>query len=247
MNNSITPIFRPGGFEITDRAIELCGFKKGDKLLDIGCGTGTTVKYLRDKYGFDMTGLDKSSELIEIGKKTDNTLNLIVGDGCRLPFDIKSFDGALMECSLSLMPNKQEAIHEAYCMLKNGGCLIVHGLYIRQLTQEQTEKIIKIKEERKKPKDHCMTDAEIAALDTCTVGGALYLDGIMEVFNELDFEVIKLEDRSDDLKKFVGEVILRYGSLADYAKVVCDSGACCYFTEMPKNNTGYFLLVVRKP
>jgi arsenite methyltransferase len=47
---------RPGGFALTKRAIEYCGFGKGARLLDVGCGLGATVEYLVDQHDFDVNG-----------------------------------------------------------------------------------------------------------------------------------------------------------------------------------------------
>ena len=33
-------ILRPGNFDITDRGVEIAGLRKGDRILDIGCGQG---------------------------------------------------------------------------------------------------------------------------------------------------------------------------------------------------------------
>ena len=33
-------MLRPGNFDITRSAAEAAGFKKGDKILDVGCGRG---------------------------------------------------------------------------------------------------------------------------------------------------------------------------------------------------------------
>ncbi|MEI3502776.1 MAG: methyltransferase domain-containing protein [Anaerovoracaceae bacterium] len=51
-------VFRPGEFTITDKATEIAGLKKGDRVIDIGCGEGDTVAHLAEKFGFDTVGID---------------------------------------------------------------------------------------------------------------------------------------------------------------------------------------------
>lgn len=41
---------RPGGMFLTDRAVKICDFKNGDKILDVGCGMGATVEKLKNIY-----------------------------------------------------------------------------------------------------------------------------------------------------------------------------------------------------
>ena len=39
-----------------------------DCVLDLGCGTGTMTRLLREK-GYDMIGVDNSAEMLEIARK----------------------------------------------------------------------------------------------------------------------------------------------------------------------------------
>lgn len=45
------------------------GLKKGDKVLDIGCGWGSFMKFAAEKYGAEVTGITVSKEQVEFGKK----------------------------------------------------------------------------------------------------------------------------------------------------------------------------------
>ena len=56
-------INRPGGFEITERGLAIAGFKKGSRILDIGCGGGDTVNYLNEQ-GFKAEGIDMYAEAL---------------------------------------------------------------------------------------------------------------------------------------------------------------------------------------
>lgn len=122
---------RPGGLAVTRRALELCSFKEGDKILDVGCGYGVTVELLNREYGLDASGVDISTTLIEKGKERYPMLDLSFGDGEMLSYPSLSFDGIFMECVLSLIEKKEEAVHEAYCLLKKGGKLIISDFYYK--------------------------------------------------------------------------------------------------------------------
>jgi len=142
-------IVRPGGLELTKYAVEACALAKPVKMLDIGCGCGDTAAYLKNEYGFSVTGIDNSTEAVKTAKERYPDIKFILGDGQWLEFDSLSFDCVLMECVLSLMSNPVEAIHEAYCTLKKGGYLIVHDLYLPHPSAEDYNVLEQIKISKK--------------------------------------------------------------------------------------------------
>ena len=52
---------------------------KGNKILDLGCGTGILAKYLND-LGYDVTGIDFSKEMLKIFKETAPNSNALLWD-----------------------------------------------------------------------------------------------------------------------------------------------------------------------
>jgi arsenite methyltransferase len=118
-------INRPGGFLITDRALNFCSFRKGATILDLGCGSGATVDYLIENYGFEAFGIDKNLDAIQ-----PNT-NLVKALAEEIPFSANSMNGVFMECSLSLMDYPEKVLKECYRILKTDGRLIVSDLYAR--------------------------------------------------------------------------------------------------------------------
>ncbi|NJO87603.1 MAG: class I SAM-dependent methyltransferase [Chloroflexia bacterium] len=116
---------RPGGFELTERALSFCQFNKGANILDIGCGCGATVDFLRQNNQFETVGIDKSLEI----EFTDKIL--IKASAEQLPFPEKSLDGVIMECSFSLTDNQKSVLQECYRTLKTDGYLIITDMYAR--------------------------------------------------------------------------------------------------------------------
>jgi ubiquinone/menaquinone biosynthesis C-methylase UbiE len=116
---------RPGGFSLTDRAIKLGGFRPGMKILDLGCGEGYTVEYLREKLGLDATGLDKN---ISCGTENPGIQN---AKAEAIPLPDAGMDGILMECSFSLTDDPEKVLSECHRILKPGGKLIISDMYAR--------------------------------------------------------------------------------------------------------------------
>lgn len=125
MMNTLSMIHRPGGYIITNRALGFCMFPTGVKILDLGCGSGATVDYLIQKYGFEAYGIDKNLELADVQN------NLIKASAEKIPFAVASMDGVFMECSFSLMDDQDSVLKECNRVLKTNGRLIVSDLYAR--------------------------------------------------------------------------------------------------------------------
>jgi len=112
-------IFRP---ELEKLAVR---WQKG-RLLNVGCGHG--ADFLPFKSGFDLYGLDFSSEMIKMARryshKFEFPVNLQVADALHLPFADKSFHWAMAVASyhhLKGRPNQLAALQELKRVLKPGG------------------------------------------------------------------------------------------------------------------------------
>ena len=231
-------LVRPGKFDITDRAMELCGLEKGAAVLDVGCGDGTAAEYLQDKYGYKVTGIDMNLAKISEGKERNSQLDLRIGDGEFLDdFTSYSFDCVMMECSLSLINLPDEALHEAYCVLKKGGKLFISDLYIKNPDPNQV-KAIKIEADRQAKIPHKEEDCGQGKMRFVDFRfeGAFIKEPLIRYLEEVGYSVKAFEDRSDDLAVYVAEKILQEGSLDSC--VTCAKG---------KKGIGYFMLVAEKP
>lgn len=119
----------PGGKNIICDAIRELNIKNGSDVIDIGCGDGSTLAALENEFGINAIGIDKSTTLIEKGKAKYKNIDLREGEADFLDFTSFSFDAVIMECVLSVIEMKTEALHEAYCLLRHGGKLIITDLF----------------------------------------------------------------------------------------------------------------------
>lgn len=170
---------RPGGTELT--SIATTDFLRGDKLLDVGCGHGETVKYLR-KSGFCATGIDHDKNVIPM-QGVANSHCFRIADAMNLPYANGVFDGVLFECSLSKMGTPHLALSEANRVLKPNGRLIVSDFFAQN--------------------QECQHDSILGRMEK--------LYSIVNRIKETRFCVIKIEDCSRYLRPLWGQLIFDIG------------------------------------
>ena len=225
-------IARPGGFEVTDRALEKAKYKPGSRILDIGCGGGDTVDHL-NKMGLKAEGIDINLAKIDEGKKAFPGVNIKFGDGGFLDdYMSYTFDGIVMECSLSTFPQPDEALHEAYCVLKKGGRLIITDYYEKEPDPKQVQAVA-IEAARQARIPHSEGDCEEGTVSHFTevcFEGAFYREPLVRMLeDELGLRVLMFEDAG-----------LTLGSDDLYTDVKTE-------TAGKSRNLGYFILVAQKP
>lgn len=231
-------LVRPGKFEITDKAMELWNLNEGARVLDVGCGDGTSTEYVKDKYGFDITGIDMSLKAINEGKERNKDLDLRLADGEFLDeFSSYTFDGIMMECSLSLINLPDEALHEAYCVMKKGGRLFISDLYVKQPDPKQVQAVaIEAARQAKLPHQEGDCEEHKQRFVNFRFEGAFYKEQLIRYMeDEVGFKVTAFEDYSKELDEYVGEMILS-GEM-DTCVTACKD----------KKGIGYFMLVAEKP
>lgn len=196
-------IQRPGGFDITERGLKLASFKKGSKILDIGCGGGDTVNYLNEK-GYKAEGIEINLVKISEAKEQFPDIDVKFGDGGFLDDYLSfTFDGIIMECSLNGIVQPDEALHEAYCVMKKGGRLIISDFYEKDPEPNQL-KAVAIEAARRARLPRNEGDCEEGTPEHFVdfrFGGAFYKEPLIkQLEEEIGFRVMKFEDYSDKLE-----------------------------------------------
>jgi SAM-dependent methyltransferase len=116
------PVLDQRVFRWTQRVTEKALGKKGD-LLDIGCGRGDFLVFMKAS-GWGVTGLEISSQLVEITRKRGITCSL--GNVTELTFPPKSFDVITFRDVLEHIPNPpQEILRICNHWLKEGGMVYI--------------------------------------------------------------------------------------------------------------------------
>jgi len=97
----------------------LCQIKTGDKVLEIGCGTGHFSSYF-EELGGKVVGLDTSFEMLTVARdKAGNTkVDFKTGNAYALPFADREFDLVAMITTLEFIAEPKKALEEAFRVSK---------------------------------------------------------------------------------------------------------------------------------
>ena len=102
--------------------------EKALKILDAGCGMGTSLAALKEEFGIEAFGIDSRKASVEKAKELHPDITFAPCDASYLPYNEEYFDGILSECMLTLIPDPKEAVCEWKRVLKTGGFMIISGL-----------------------------------------------------------------------------------------------------------------------
>ncbi len=92
---------------------------KGERILDIGCGTGNHL-LLFYRLGFDVTGLDASPYMLDIARsRLGDKASLRIGRAEDLPFEDNEFDLATLIFTLEFLDDPLAALREAGRVTRN--------------------------------------------------------------------------------------------------------------------------------
>lgn len=118
-------VIHPGGRESTGRLLEWAALKPGERVLDIGCGVGTTAIRIARETGADVVAADISPLMREralrnVGRSGVDRVRVEVADILALPYDDNSFDCVVAE-AVTMFVDRDRAAKELARVCKPGG------------------------------------------------------------------------------------------------------------------------------
>ena len=120
--------------------------RPGQKLLDVAGGTGDiSFRFLKRAGSGHATVLDLTEPMLIEGRKRaeanamEASLDWVVGDAMNLPFEDNTFDVYTISFGIRNVTRPQEALNEAFRVLRPGGRLMV--LEFSQIPNELMQKV----------------------------------------------------------------------------------------------------------
>ena len=115
--------------EMRSEALGMLDIEQGDRVLDVGCGTGFATEGLL-AYTDDVHGLDQSPHQLakayeKFGKR--GPVRFYRGDAERLPFRDDSFDVVWSSGSIEYWPDPVAALRECRRVARPGGEVLIVG------------------------------------------------------------------------------------------------------------------------
>jgi ubiquinone/menaquinone biosynthesis C-methylase UbiE len=104
--------------------IRFGGLSDGDRVLDVGCGTGSLTLTLPEIANVaSVTGIDQTNSFVEFarGRNTDPRISFQTADARTLPFENNSFDRVFSMLVLQFIPDAARAVAEMYRVVRPGG------------------------------------------------------------------------------------------------------------------------------
>lgn len=101
-------------------------YAKGKKILDYGCGSGRSTRFLKD-IGLNPEGVDISEDMIKEARKIDRTTSYHVIESAEIPSTSNNYDVVFSSLVLFEISTKKEitkVFNEIYRVLKKDGIFI---------------------------------------------------------------------------------------------------------------------------
>lgn len=134
---ALSSFFFGGERRIRERALKHAGLREGERVLDVGCGTGTAAFLMAEHVGLngEVIGIDLSEKMLERGKRKlakaeMRNVTFLRANAEDIPFPDESFDKVTFFAVLHEMNHegRVNASKEVCRVLKPGGRVLISDL-----------------------------------------------------------------------------------------------------------------------
>jgi SAM-dependent methyltransferase len=136
----------PGGRRGSARLERALAIGPGQRVLEIGCGTGATLIRLASSYPVQLYGIDRMGRMLETAKRRlalaglASQVSLARADAARLPFPDGAFDRVYMESVLGFQPPERAGafLEEVRRVLRSAGRFVANEAVWKEGTSRAT-------------------------------------------------------------------------------------------------------------
>jgi SAM-dependent methyltransferase len=106
---------------------DVASIAPGDRVLDVGCGTGIVAREAAQRVGADgrVVGLDLNPRMLEVARRVAPEIEWRHGDAGDLPFESNDFDVVVSQFAAMFFPDPALALREMWRVLAPRGRLAV--------------------------------------------------------------------------------------------------------------------------
>lgn len=230
---------RPGGLALTKELATLCRLDRGQRVLDLACGVGSSASHLAETRGLSVTGLDSSPRSLEEARRRTAGVSWILGRAEELPFEDQSFDAVFCECFLSLVEDLVRVLSEIGRVLRRDGRLALTDVYLRSPHAAADM-----------PAATVLNDVSAATVlagvpaESC-LRGAVGHEATISRLEQAGFSVSFWADRSAALKVLAARMVFAYGSVGGFWDAVLGDRASSR-NEVVAARPGYYIAVAQR-
>lgn len=124
----VPPLFAPAA----ERVLDLANPQPGERVLDVGCGTGIVARRVAARVGptGSVTGLDLNSNMLDVAQAKSQAEGLTIdwreSRAEALPYSDESFDLVLCQFALMFFADRAVALAEMHRVTAAGGRVVIH-------------------------------------------------------------------------------------------------------------------------
>jgi ubiquinone/menaquinone biosynthesis C-methylase UbiE len=106
---------------------DAAGIRAGDRVLDVGCGTGVLAREALRRVGQQgqVAGVDLNEGMLAVAARTEPNVEWRQGDAASIPFEDAEFDAVVSQFALMYFPDRVASLREMWRTLAPGGRLAV--------------------------------------------------------------------------------------------------------------------------
>jgi ubiquinone/menaquinone biosynthesis C-methylase UbiE len=143
-------VIHPGGGRSTEELLEIARIGPGHRVLDAGCGIGTTAARIARDYGCEVVAVDINDSNCARARATvsrhglDARIEIRRGDIEQLEFEDETFDVVIIE-AVTMFVHRKHAASEVVRVCRRGGRVVDHEFIWRKRPATSARELFMVK------------------------------------------------------------------------------------------------------